>query len=230
MLTLRSLALRAVQITYRHHWSLTSVLPTILQKELLLLWLKCEETIPSDDEDLRRIFQRIPSNWCDSRPVCPQTFVDLMSLSDDEIPEFCDEKNHVVYDYYVQCFYDSSFEKALCEQCYTKIAKPYLPYSANLWLDNGWYFKRISAHQYVHAENMLCDIIWVPDNWCKECVTEPIFDIKDDWNCNMDTNFHVKKRRLSESDDEEPITLSFVNPVVGKRISNIMYKFVSTSR
>lgn len=230
MLTLRSLALRAVQITFRHNWNLTNVLPVSLQRELLLLWLRCEESIPTDDEDLNKIFERIPSNWCDSRPVCAQTFVDLMSLSDDEVPHFCDELNHVVYDYIVQCFYGSTIEKSLCEICYIKLGKPYLPYSANYWFDQGWYFKRIKAHEVVHAENILMNVIWNADNWCKECVTEPLFDIKDEWNCEMDTDFHRKTRRISDSDDEDSIIFSYTNPIVGNKIDDVMYNFVSSSR
>lgn len=230
MLTLRSLALRAVQVTYRHNWRCTEILPQCLQRELLLMWLECEETIPSDDDDLRRIFLRIPSNWCDSRPVCPQTFVDLMSMSDDEIPNFCDEKNHIVFDYYVQCSYDSTRESCLCELCYIRIAKPYLPYSANMWLENGWYFKKIVAHQVIYAEVLLNDVIWKKDNWCTYCVTEPLFDIKDYWNCEMDTTFHTKRRRCSESNDEEELSLQYTEPVVGKRINSMMYKFLSGSR
>lgn len=230
MLTLRSLALRAVQVTYRHNWRCTEILPQCLQRELLLMWLECEETIPSDDDDLRRIFLRIPSTWCDSRPVCPQTFVDLMSMSDDEIPNFCDEKNHIVFEYYVQCAYDSTSEICLCELCYIRVAKPYLLYSANMWLENGWYFKKIVAHQVVCAEVILNDVIWKKDNWCTYCVTEPLFDIKDIWNCKMDTTFHTKRRRCSESDDEEELSLQYTEPVVGKRINSMMYKFLSGSR
>ncbi|WBG67114.1 hypothetical protein [Drosophila suzukii associated ambidensovirus 1] len=230
MLSLRSLALRAVQKTYRHNWEFTQVLPAVLQKELFLMWLHCEETISSDDEDFERVRNRLAPMSLFTRPLSVQTFVDLMSYSNEEIPNFCFEKNHVVFEYFVQSFYGNSRERCLCEFCYVKLGRPFLPYSANLWMEKGWHFKKVLAHQIAYAENILEDVIWKPDYWCEECVKEPLFDIKDTWECSIDTDFHRKRRRYSSSDDDEPVSLGYTEPITGRRMNPIMYKFVSSSR
>ena len=57
--SLRDLAKRRIQEVYKNNWEQTKVLPTTLQHELLLAWLRCDETIPESNNELEKILQEI---------------------------------------------------------------------------------------------------------------------------------------------------------------------------
>lgn len=223
--TLRDLAKKRIQEVYKNHWKETKVLPTSIQHELLLTWLRCDETIPESDEDLKRIVKSMENGWESMKPIGPTMFLSLMRLPD-EVPVFANERNHIIWDYYI--WTKDGRERKICHCCFGSKGQFYKGYSANLWLENNWTFKRIEDHSIIDGDRLLEDLIWDEDNWCNECITEPLWEhILDDDDCLEDYDYHLKRRRRwsSSSSEDSDIDYRRVTNVVGNRMNATMYKW-----
>lgn len=222
--SLRDLAKRRIQEVYKNNWEQTKVLPTTLQHELLLAWLRCDETIPESNNELEKILKTMEDGWESMKPITSTMFLYLMRLPD-EVPPFAADKNHVIWNYYE--WHRGAHMTKLCSSCMGIKSKFYKPYSANLWLDNNWQFKRVEDHSVYDGEELLDKLIWNEDNWCSNCITEPLWEhILDSNDCFLDYNYHLRKKRPwedSSSDEESDIEYRRVTNVVGNRMCPSMY-------
>lgn len=228
--TLYNMAKHGVKMIYKNHWNETKVLPTQIQHELLVSWLKCDETIPESDEDIERILRRCAGGWESLKPVTPTIFLYLMRLPDG-VPPFAYERNHVIWDYYR--WKDGETEKLICEGCLAKKGQFFKPYSANMWLERGWVFTRVKDHDVYDREDLLSKVIWDANNWCNECIYEPLWiHILDDIDCLDEFDYHLKRRRRwsSSSSEDSDIDYRKESIVLGNRMCSNMYKILKDNK
>lgn len=228
--TLYNMAKQGVKMVYKNNWAETKVLPTQIQHELLISWLQCDETIPESDEDLERIVKAMEDGWESMKPIGPTMFLYLMRLPD-EVPPFAHERNHIIWDYYL--WNQGEKESKICGCCLGKKGQFYKPYSANMWLDNGWSFKRIEDHSMIDGGELLENLVWDADNWCSECITEPLWiHILDDDDCLDEYDYHLKRRRRwsSSSSEDSDIDYRRVTNVVGNRMCPNMYSIYKKNK
>lgn len=191
--TLYNMAKQGVKMVYKNHWNETKVLPMQIQHELLLSWLHCEETIPESDEDIKGILREMEEGWESLKPITPTKFLYLMRLPQG-IPPFAHEKNHVIWDYYI--WTEGMRERKICEFCFAKKGQFFKPYSANMWFERRWLFAHIEDHDIYNGDEILDNLIWDSDNWCNECIYEPLWlHILDDDTCLEEYDYHLKRRR-----------------------------------
>lgn len=229
--SLRDIAKRRIQEVYKNHWKETKVLPTQLQHELLLAWLRCEETIPESDEDLENITAAMEDGWESMKPIGPTMFLYLMRLPD-AVPPFADEdRNHVIWDYYE--WHKGNEMQKLCPCCMTIKSKSYKPYSANLWLEKNWQFKRIQDHDVFTGDELMDKLIWNERNWCSNCIIGPLWEhILYDDECLENYDYHLRKRRYLDgsSSEDDDIAYRSVTNVVGHRMCPSMYSFCKQNK
>lgn len=228
--SLYDISKKRVQEVYKNHWDQTKVLPKQIQHELLLAWLRCDETIPESDEDLEKIVKAMEDGWESIKPFTPKMFLYLMRLPD-EVPPFAYERNHIIWDYYE--WHKGNHVEKLCSPCMSIKSRFYKPYSANLWLDNNWQFKRIQDHDVYAGEELLEKLIWDEHNWCSNCIIEPLWvHILDDDDCLFEYDYHLKRRRWddSSSDEESDIEYRRVTNVVGNRMCPSMYSIYKENK
>lgn len=228
--TLRDIAKTRVRDVYRNHWNETKILPTSLQHELLLAWLRCDESMPESDEDLERITAAMEDGWESMKPIGPKMFLYLMRLPD-AVPPFAQERNHIIWNFYE--WNDNGNIKKICGCCLCAKGQFYKPYSANMWLDNGWSFKHIQDHSMLDGDQLLENLIWDEDNWCSSCITEPLWEhILDDDDCLDEYDYHLKRRRRwsSSSSEDSDIDYRRVDNVVGNRMCSNMYNIYKKNK
>lgn len=221
--TLYNMAKKGVKTIYKNNWNETRVLPTQIQHELLISWLQCDETIPESDEDIEKMVSSMEHGWEKMKPIGPTMFLYLMRLPN-EIPPFANERNHVIWDYYI--WKEGNKESKICNCCIGKKGQFYKPYSANMWLEKGWTFTHIEDHSMYDSEELLENLIWDSDNWCSNCITEPLWThILDDDDCMEEYDYHLKRRRTwsSSSSDDSDINYRRESNVIGNRMSPNMY-------
>src|SRR5699024_9567280 len=102
--------------------------------------------------------------WQSMKPIGPRMFIYLMRLPD-EVPPFAYTRNHVIWDYYI--WTKEGKYVRICSDCFGSKGQFYKAYSANLWLESGWSFKRIQDHCIYDGESLMQDLIWDLGNWCK---------------------------------------------------------------
>lgn len=223
--TLRNLAKKSVRQVYKNHWMETNVLPKFLQRELLLDWLKCEETIQESDEDIERIVQSMENGWDAMKPIGPLMYISLMRLPEG-VPTFAFERNHIIWDYYI--WTEGNIERKICHCCFAAKGRSFRLGSANRWLEKNWTFKRVTDHTMVDGEYILDFLIWKEKNWCSICIIEPLWEhILDDYDCFNDYSYHLKKRRRwsSSSSEDDDIDYRRVNNIIGDRMDPVMYEW-----
>lgn len=229
--TLYDISKRRVQEVFKNNWDQTKELPTSIQHDLLLAWLRCDETIPESEEELEKIVAAMEDGWESMKPINPRMFLFLMRLPN-EVPPFAMERNHVIWDYY-EWHKGSKMEK-ICADCMGAKSGFYKPYSANLWLDNNWQFRRIEDHDMYDGSELLDKLIWDEDNWCSNCITEPLWvHILDDDDCLDDYDYHLRKRRRwdeSSSEEEDDINYRRVTNVIGNRMCPSMYSIYKINK
>lgn len=223
--TLYDICKHRVQVVYKNNWDETKILPQSVQHELLLSWLRCEETVPESDEDIEKILENMKDGWEAMKPISPLMFLYLMRLPD-EIPPFANYRNHVIWDYY-EWHKGGEMEK-LCSPCMSSKSQFYKPWSANLWLENDWIFKHVEDHDVYRDYELLEKLIWDESNWCSNCLIEPLWEhILDDDDCLEDYDYHMRKRRRwdtsSSEDEEDDISYRRLTNVVGHRMSPTLY-------
>ena len=222
--SLYDIAKKRVRVVFKDDWQHTKVLPKRIQRELLLDWMRCDETIPESDEYITKTLEAMENGWEYLKPISTETFLHLMRLPN-EVPPFAYERNHVIWDYYE--WHQGLHLEKLCNCCMVFESKFFEQYSANFWLENNWQFKRIQDHDVYSGEILLENLIWNRDNWCSRCITEPLWEnILDDEDCLYQYNYHLRKKRQyddSSSEDESDIDYRRVSNVVGNRMSPSMY-------
>lgn len=228
--TLYNMAKHGVKTVYKNNWNETKILPTQIQHELLISWLRCEETIPESDEDLERIVQTMENGWESMKPIGPIMFLNLMRLPD-EVPPFAYERNHIIWDYYV--WKKGDVQSKICGGCMGSKGQFYKPWSANMWLEKGWTFTMIQDHSMIDGDKLLKDLIWNEDNWCSECIIEPLWEhILDDDDCLDTYDFHLRRRRRWSSSSSEDSDIDYrreIN-VLGNRMSPTLYSICKENK
>lgn len=221
--TLYNMAKHGIKMIYKNNWNETKVLPTQIQHELLVSWLRCEETIPDSDDDLERIIKSMEDGWESMKPISPSMFLSLMRLPD-EVPPFAHERNHVIWNFYI--WKKGEVESKICYCCIGAKGQFYKPWSANMWLENGWTFKHVQDHSMIDGDKLLEQLIWDEDNWCSECISEPLWEhILDDDDCLDEYDYHLKRRRRwsSSSSEDSDIEYRRETNVLGNRMCSNMY-------
>lgn len=221
---------KRVQEVYKNNWEKTKVLPTKLQHELLLAWLRCDETIPESDEDLENINKAMEDGWESMIPITPIMFLYLMRLPN-EIPPFALERNHVIWNYY-EWHIGSSMVK-LCSACFKFKSEISKPYSANMWLDENWIFKRVEDHDVYTGAELLEKLIWDESNWCSNCIIKPLWEhILDDDDCLDDYDYHLRRKRSwsDSSSDEDDIIYRRTSHILGNRMCPNMYNIFKKNK
>lgn len=221
--TLYNMAKHGVKTVYKNNWNATKVLPTQIQHELLISWLRCDETIPDSDEDLERIVKSMEDGWESMKPIGPSMFLNLMRLPD-KVPPFAYERNHIIWDFYI--WRQGTVESKICSYCFGAKGKFYKPWSANMWLEKGWTFTRVQDHSMISGDMLLENLIWDEDNWCSQCIIEPLWDhILDDEDCLYDYDYHLKRRRRwsSSSSEDSDIECRRETNMLGNRMCSNMY-------
>ena len=213
-----------VRSVYKNHWKYTKVLPRIIQTDLLREWLNGDYVI--QDTQSNRISV---SEWSSLMPMNVQTFVDLMSLPY-ELPSFAVEDNNIIFEYFE--WKEGSKITKLCPYCYGIKSKFYRNYSENYWKYMNWRFYKIEEHLQVHINDILEELIWDLTNWCELCVMEPLFDIIDGFQCNMDFAYHCKRRNLydSDSDTSDDSYDKRVSRITGNSICDFLFKDILRNR
>lgn len=228
--TLYNMARKAVKMVYKNNWDETKILPKTLQQDMLISWLQCDESIPEDEEDIYRITRAMDDGWESMKPINSTMFLYLMRLPD-AVPPFAYESNHIIWDYFV--WIEGVTEKKICEFCMTTKGQPYRPYSANLWLENGWTFKRIQDHSVLCGDEILDCLIWDKENWCNECITQPLWvHILDDDECLDEFQYHLKRRRRwsSSSSEDSDIEYKRETNIVGNRMCLSMFNILKKNK
>lgn len=229
--SLYDISKKRIQEVYKNHWDQTKELPKHIQHELLLAWLRCDETIPESDEDLEDIVKAMEDGWESMMPITPKMFLYLMRLPD-EIPPFANERNHVIWDYY-EWQYLNRIDK-LCSSCMSIKSQFHEPYSANLWLDCNWQFVRIEDHDIYDGDELLQKLIWNEDNWCSNCIIHPLWEhILDDDDCLVNYDYHLRKRRHWDdwsSDEESDIDYRRITNILGHRMSPTLYSILKANK
>lgn len=228
--TLYNMAKQGVKMVYKNHWNETKVLPTQIQHELLVSWLQCNETIPESDEDIERMVKAMENGWESMKPIGPTMFLYLMRLPN-EVPPFAHDRNHIIWDYYIWKQGEKEFK--ICGCCVGNKGQFYKPYSANMWLEKGWSFKRIEDHSMLDGEELLEHLIWDANNWCSECIIEPLWiHILHDGDCLNDYDYHLKRRRRlsSSSSEDSDIDYRRETNVVGNRMCPNMYSLYKKNK
>lgn len=227
--TLYALAKKTVRNVYKNHWNETKVLPKSIQRELLKDWLRCDETLPESGDELDKIVERMEDGWESLLPMCPAIFIHLMRLPN-EVPPFAYERNHIIWNYYK--WTDDGIEKKICANCFVNIGQRYKPFSANLWFDKNWSFERIEDHTMLSGDELLEDLIWLAENWCVNCIYEPLWEhIFDDADCLAEYDYHFKRRRRwSSSSEDSDIDFCKTTAVKGNRIDPNMYNIYKSNK
>ncbi|AAO38889.1 non-structural protein NS-3 [Blattella germanica densovirus 1] len=199
MASLKDLCKQAVLKYYRWNWKKTEVLPVTLQNELLTDWLKCDEVVLEEFEELNE-----RAHQCDyevnvwrriKQIMCPQIYVGLMEHPD-TVPQFAFDHSHIITTSIVwyKEEYNSETEsyerERLCSQCWYRMANPRADDSADQWYMNGWTFGREYSHYCVCSKEDVLDIIQDKNNWCAICVTQSLIDILTYDECVAETEFH----------------------------------------
>lgn len=228
--TLYNMARKGVKMVYKNNWNETKVLPKRLQQDMLISWLQCDESIPESDDDLERITRAMEDGWESMKPIWPAMFLNLMRLPNG-VPPFAYERNHIIWDYYV--WMEQNREKKICECCMSSKGQSYKPYSANVWLENGWSFKRVQDHSILCGDEIMDCLIWDRENWCSECITEPLWiHILDDEECLDEFQYHLKRRRRwsSSSSEDSDIEYKRETNIVGNRMCPSMYNIFKKNK
>lgn len=217
MESLYQLAKNKVREVYRWNWRETKCLPRTIKQDLLDDWLNGNVV----DIECKR--SRITaSEWSSLLPMSTETFIDLM-CHEEMVPSFASEENHIIYDYF---FWENrEGGKRLCNYCYAKRSKFFKSYSNNYWGVMGWKFSRVEIHEVIEGATILEDLIWNPSSWCEECISEPLFDIIDEYDCKGNYNYHSKYKCYDSSDDDDRENSYAYNKtrIVGNKIGKDLF-------
>lgn len=207
--SLYDIAKLKVRQVYRNNWCETKCLPQIIQQDLLTDWLKCDEVFPevSDDEEellMSRIKNENPFDPERPEPLSTECFVALM-MHPLVIPDFVpDEYSHVHFKYFVKTNTITFAKKRLCMRCFQLDSQIYQPHSSNSWKQKNVRYCQHTDHNIVEDISIFIDVIWDTNNWCDNCITEPLFFIVDEDTCRSDYGLHTRKRsRFSNNYDTD---------------------------
>lgn len=223
--------------TYRFNWQvIINSLPKTIQLELLSDWLKCNEQLPSSDEELDRILEFFATRTIRWERLSTEEFLYIMQHPE-EVPDFAFEKNHCHLKFWTMTRpWDSEWKKRLCEPCFVSESKFYKPYSENLWKERGVIFTETRDHCIIDGDDLLSEFLWDARNWCERCISTPLFNIFDEDDCRMLFDMHTRKRTFNyydseySSDDDSDVEYYYVKKVKGYSVDNVLYQFLKKNK
>ncbi|QNL09583.1 hypothetical protein [Clinch densovirus 1] len=223
--------------TYRFNWQIIiNSLPKIIQRELLTDWLKCDEQLPSSEDEIDTILQFFSNRIVNWEHLSTEEFLHIMQHPD-EVPDFAFEKNHCHLRFWTMTRpWDTTWKKRLCYACFVSESKFYKPYSANVWQEMGVIFNETKDHCIVDGDKLLSEFLWESRNWCERCICVPLFTIFDEDDCRMFFNMHMRKRTFNyydsdySSDDDSDIDYCYVKTIKGNFVDNTLYQFLKRNK
>lgn len=175
-------------------------LPDKLYYDILERKLKCFEEMERTPPpvDLDDVFIKL-SQTSDDRDyefnLSDDQYLAIMNIDVNSPPDFFFGIDyHVILRYHIQN--KRGVEKKLCDHCYSRESKFYLPNVGLEWLSNGISYYKVRDHiHFSDGQKVLEDIVWDQDKWCAICIKAPLFSIltsKEE--CDWERSFHNNKR------------------------------------